>query len=264
MATPTDDLCFFAEPPFFIPDHDEIHVSVTFSWDIPRAKYLAYQWGEIGKVSIGGPALNTVGGEFTQGRYLKNGYIITSRGCPNKCWFCNVWKREGGIKELEIKNGWNVLDDNLLACSPLHIQNVFAMLGEQKERPTFTGGLEAKLLTQQISDRLYLLKPKRIYFAYDTDDDKEPLCCATKTLALSGFKFHPSSHVVSCYCLIGHPKDTFSMAESRLQFVSSLGIMPYAMLYRDGKGLANPTWRKFQREWCRPQIVATKMNQQTV
>lgn len=120
-ATPTDDLAFVNCPPpiLIMPEVDEVHVSVTFTWDIPRAEQLAREWEMVGSpVRMGGPAFNEPGGDFVPGRYLKPGYIVTSRGCPNRCWFCAVPKREGyALRELPITYGWNILDDNLLACS---------------------------------------------------------------------------------------------------------------------------------------------------
>lgn len=114
-ATPLDDYVTFDPPGLFIPeDITEIHVSVTFTYDLEKAHRLADCWSRIAPVKIGGPAFNLPGGEFTPGLYLKEGYVITSRGCPNHCWFCAVPKREtNGLHELEIKDGWNVLDDNV-------------------------------------------------------------------------------------------------------------------------------------------------------
>jgi len=118
---------------------DEVHVSVTFDWDKRAAEMLARQWEAVAPVKVGGPAYNDPGGEFEPGMYLKKGYVITSRGCPNHCWFCRAWRNEGNIRELEIKEGWNVLDNNLLACSEGHQEAVFWMLSKQKERIKFTG-----------------------------------------------------------------------------------------------------------------------------
>ena len=108
------------------------------------------------------------GEEFTPGLYLKHGYTITSRGCPNKCWFCSVWKRDGNIRELAIKDGWNVQDDNLLACSEGHIRAVFEMLKRQKRRAELTGGLEALRLRRWHVDLMKDAKIKQAFFAYDT------------------------------------------------------------------------------------------------
>lgn len=158
---------------------DEVHISVAFTYDRARAEYLAKEWEITGvPVKIGGPAYNEPGGEFVPGRYLKYGYTITSRGCPNHCWFCSVPEREGyQLRELEIKDGWNILDDNLLACSDEHISAVFAMLERQPERPIFTGGLEAAQLIQKpwVVGLLRKTRTKRMFFAYDTPNDLAPL-----------------------------------------------------------------------------------------
>lgn len=255
-ATPIDDYVRIGPPDFFIPeDIEEVHISVAFSWDLEAAEILAEQYKKYAPVKIGGPAFNQPGGEFTPGLYLKQGYTITSRGCPNHCWFCAVHKREyNGLHELEIKDGWNILDDNLLACSEQHIRAVFQMLKRQKHRAVFTGGLEAKLLKPWHVELLKEVKTERIYFAYDTPDDLEPLINARKICEESGF-WKPNSRKISCYVLIGYPNDNFEQAETRLKTVLKLGIVPYAMLYRDSKGNTKQDWRRFQRVWCRPEII---------
>jgi hypothetical protein len=223
-----------------------------------RSEELANSWRHIAPVTVGGVATGMRGEEFIAGRYVKQGATITSRGCNNHCWFCSVWKRDGKIRELDIVDGWNVLDDNLLSCSGQHIDSVFEMLVRQKEHPVFTGGLEAKLITCSIAEKLHRIKPQRVYCAYDTEDDREPLAAAIQIMQDAGFKTN-TSHVIACYVLIGYPKDTMQKAEERLNYVLSLGVMPYAMLWRDDNGKTNHEWRNFQREWLRPQIVATKM-----
>ena len=118
-ATPDDELVRVRETPSLFDAADEVHISVTFSWDIPWAEWAAKQWERVAPVKIGGPAYNEPGGEFVPGMYMKHGYVITSRGCPNRCWFCAVPKREGfKIRELPVRVGWIIQDDNILACSP--------------------------------------------------------------------------------------------------------------------------------------------------
>lgn len=129
-ASPTDELAFFDRPGLFDYEINEVHVSVTFTWDIERAKRLTDAWAKVAPVRLGGPAMGERGGDFIPGLYLKPGYIITSRGCPNRCWFCSVPKRDGPLRELPIHEGCNVLDDNLLACSENHIRAVFTMLAK--------------------------------------------------------------------------------------------------------------------------------------
>jgi len=251
-ATPDDDLVRFGVPEMF-DEADEVHVSVAFTWDLPRAEWLAKQWAHVAPVKIGGPATGERGGDFVPGMYLKRGYVITSRGCPNRCWFCSVPKREGDIRELPITEGWNVLDDNLLACSDDHITRVFEMLRNQDHCPVeFTGGLEAARLKPWMAGALRELRPKQMFFACDTPDDYEPLVQAA--LMLSDF----TRHHLRAYVLIGYPRDTFEAAESRLKSVMDLGIDPMAMLWKDETGKQTKEWKRFQRAWARPAIMHGK------
>ncbi len=255
-ATPADDLAYVGPPDLFA-TADQVQISVSFTWDIPEAERLAKAWAHVAPVEVGGPAYNAQGSEFEPGRFLKPGYVITSRGCPNRCWFCSVWKRETGIKELAIKDGWIIQDDNLLACSEQHIRAVFDMLGRQGKRPVFSGGLEARLLESWHVDLLHAARPAKMFFAYDTPDDYEPLIRAVGLLQAAGFKrWH-----IYCYVLIGWPQDTWQAAEKRLSDVVRLGITPFAMLYRDKQGRTDPTWRKLARAWMRPALIFHKASE---
>lgn len=259
-ATPDDKDVRIRTYPGLWDEADEVHISVTFTWDIPWAEQAARFWEAVAPVKVGGPAYNEAGGEFIPGMYMKKGYVITSRGCPNRCWFCSVPKREGGLlRELPVKDGWIVTDDNLLACSDRHIDEVFSMLNRQSHRPQFCGGLEAKLLTPVMAGRLKELKPESLFFAYDTPDDYEPLVEAGKMLFNAGFT--RISHNLNAYVLCGYKKDTFDEALKRMEDTWRAGFVPMAMLYRDYKGEFSREWKQFQREWANPFIRATKLKE---
>lgn len=252
--TPTDPLAFVGPPPIDPPEVDEVHVSVAFTWDLSRAERLAHLWQRVGPVKIGGPATGQRGEDFEPGKYLKSGIVITSRGCPNKCWFCQVWRREGGLREFPIMDGWIVQDDNLLACSEQHIRDVFTMLRRQPHRPSFPGGLEAAQLQEWHVALFRDARTEQMFFAYDTPDDYPPLVRAAGLLNDAGF----NRHQMRCYVLIGHPNDTQSDAEERMNRVKDLGFAPFAMLYRDESGKVDSAWKPFQHEWCRPAAIYTK------
>jgi hypothetical protein len=257
-ATPTDDMVRVGPPDLF-DAADEVHISVTFSWDRSRAEELAREWRRVtSRVEVGGPAFGAPGGEFVPGRYLRTGYVVTSRGCPNDCWFCSVWRREGqAIRELPITDGHTLLDDNLLACSESHIRAVFVMLRRQKGRTVLTGGLEAARLQDWHVDLLRNLRPRGMYFAYDTAEDHEPLRRAGKMLLDAGWTRR--SHTLCAYVLIGYPRDTFEAAEKRLRQTWAAGFLPYAMLYRNAAGAVDGEWKRFQRGWVRPEIVVRQL-----
>ncbi len=281
-ATPRDTLAYFADPargrsaePDLYVEADEVHVSVSFTWDRAEAERLARLWKRIAPVKIGGVGWRSPefphgdpGAEFVPGRYVREGYLFTSRGCPRRCWFCSVHLRDPEARLLPIQDGWNILDDNLLACPRHHVEAVFAMLRRQKRRVCFTGGLEARSLEDYQVGLLADLKPApAMFWAYDPGDAYETLASASRRLIAAGFR--PSSHRLQCYVLIGYSypndpthriRDTFDKAEKRLNDMKALGFTPYAMLYRpEGDGSENwrpdPEWKTFQRAWMRPAII---------
>lgn len=257
-ATPDDDLVRFGPPDLF-DEADVVDVSVTFTYDRAIAERLAEQWHAVAPTRIGGVAYGDPGKDFIPGRYIKHGYTFTSRGCPRRCWFCSVWKRDPVPRLLPIKDGWNILDDNLLACPRPHVEAVFAMLRRQRRRVEFTGGLEALSLEDYQVGLLADLKPRpNCFWAYDPGDAFETLESAAKRLLAAGFTAR--SHRLRCYVLIGYPKDTFDQAEKRLRDMLRIGFTPMAMLWRpettsQERWKPSTDWRAFQRRWARPAII---------
>lgn len=253
-ATPTDPLAFTTGPGLFPPQVDQVHISVTFSYDMARAEQLARDWSDVAPVTIGGLATLTPGGNVTPGMYLKRGFVITSRGCFNRCWFCKVWRREGQlVRELPITEGSNLLDDNLLACSYQHVCAVIDMLARQREGIQFTGGIEAARLEPWSAEALRSVRPRQVFFGYDEEADYEPLVRAAQLCWRAGFT--PRAHRIRAYALCGFPKDSVAAAQQRMQRVLDLGIIPMAMLWRNDSGTTLPEWRRFQRLWARPAIT---------
>lgn len=257
-ATPNDALAYFGPPDMFV-EADEVHISVAFTYDKPRAEALAEQWRHVAPTKVGGVAYGDAGADFVPGRYIKPGYIFTSRGCPRRCWFCSVWKRDPVPRLLPVIEGWNILDDNLLACPRPHVEAVFAMLGRQKRRIEFTGGLEALALEDYQVELLAGLKPRpNMFFAYDPGDKFETLEHAARRLLAAGFTRR--SHLMRVYVLIGFPKDTLAAAEVRLRQMIEIGFSPMAMLWRpelpsQQKFAPDGRWHAFQRRWARPAII---------
>lgn len=260
-ATPDDEFTRFG-PPGLFDEADEVHVSVTFTWHRDRAEQLAREWERVAPVKIGGVAYGDRSLDFVPGKYVKPGYIFTSRGCPRRCWFCSVHTFWPKPHLLPIHDGWNILDDNLLACPRHHVEAVFAMLQRQGRRIHFTGGLEARALKDYQVDLLAKLKPRpAMYWAYDPGDPFETLRDAARKLIQAGFT--AESHRLGCYVLIGwrgvpgQPDDTFDAAEKRLRDMLSIGFTPFAMLYRpEGTGQEpDAQWKAFRRQWVRPTII---------
>ncbi len=238
-ATPDDPAAFVGGPPLFLTPADVqvVHVSAAFTWDRREAARLAREWSfrfPRASVDVGGPAYGDPGGEFIPGMYLRDGYVITSRGCPNHCRRCFVPGREGQIRLLPIRDGFNILDNNLLACPPDHVAAVCTMLRKQTlGKPTFTGGLEALRLTPDLAAELLSTNPKRLFFAYDRLGDYQPLRRAVSIIRhLTNWRDGSMRQHVSCYILVGFEGDTIAAAEERIGAVIEINVRAYPMYYR--------------------------------
>ena len=255
--TPTDEHAYYDVPDLFSPVYDEVYVSCTFTWDKKRAEFLKTAWGNHGKkVYIGGPAYDDKGGEFHPCMFLKPGVTITSRGCDAHCKFCFVPKREGKCREIGIKVGNIIQDNNLLACSRGHVESVFKMLKTQKNID-FTGGLDVVRLKSWHLDLLFGLKIYQMWFAFD-DNRKRAIFKDIIGRVAKYFK----RDQIRAYVLIGYEGDTVAKAEERLRFAWDCGTLPFAMRYRTLSSTWESSylypereWNLLTRQWTRPAII---------
>lgn len=253
--TPTDELAFVGDPPLFRPPMMPVKVSATFSWDVEEAKRLAYAWSaHYSNVSLGGPAFGDPGGDFTPGLFLKEGVTITSRGCPRKCPWCFVPKREKEIRELPIRDGHIIQDNNLLGCSQPHIEAVFEMVRRQRKAAIFSGGIDAGLLRKWHRTLFDSIRIRELWFACDTPG-------AIKALErVYGIVEGIPQRKLRCYVMIGHGDETLKEAEKRLERVYHLGFDPFCQLYRGpGEREYGKNWKALNKKWCRPAAYKSAM-----
>jgi len=257
--TPIDDYAFVGDPPLIRPKADEVHVSVTFTWDKKEAERLKLAWGQYYPVvKIGGPAYSSPCYDFIPGRYISYGITFTSRGCNNRCGYCEAWKREGKLCEIEdFAPGLIVQDNNLLQCSIGHIGRVMAMLKKQN-LVTFSGGFEARLLTDNINSYLKDLDIYQLFLSCDTDRDFIPLEKALKKLEWRGRDKYGLLKGIRCYVLLAYDGETMEQGIRRLERVYEAGALPFAQLYQPVDKWINYSkeWRDLARTWSRP--AATK------
>lgn len=239
----------------FRPPQQQVAISVVFTRDIPEAERLYRAWSDYyPQVDMGGPAFDDPGAEFMPGRFVKSGVTVTSRGCTKNCEWCLVPRREGWIRELSIQPGWNVIDNNLLACSRQHVESVFEMLRKQPEPARLSGGLDAEMFQPWHVDLLKSIRLKFAWFACDYPGSLPNLERVSDLM--SDF----SREKKRCYVLLGHNGESLKQAEKRLEAVYNLGFLPFAMLYRGQEEKEYSTrWRALQRKWCRPAAFRTYM-----
>ena len=258
--TPTDDLAFVGQPPMaeFIPEHDEIHVSCTFTWDMDECEDLAFQWEGASRapVKLGGPAYHSLTEGFTPGLYVKKGIIFTSRGCNNNCPWCGVRQMEGKLRELPICEGNVIQDNNFLQCSRAHKDKVFEMLRSQRGI-CFRGGLETDLIDDHFISNITSLRIAELWLACDTDAQLPKFKAACKKLTDAGY----NRNQIKCYSLIGHDMEA---EEQRNREIYRAGAMPFSQLERDfsrTKTEYSAEWKAFERQWQRPAATVAHMRE---
>ena len=255
--TPTDSMAVVGFPGLWRPEADAVHISVTFSWDVARAHELADAWAQYYPlVRIGGPALDGEGDGFQPGMYLREGVTITSRGCVRQCPWCIV---RGRVRLLDIKPGWIVQDNNLLATGRAHLGRVFQMLRQQRRPVTFAGGLDARLLKDWMAEEIRSLKVAQVFLAADTDDALPDL---RRALGLLSFLPREKKR---CYVLWGFAHEPLDRGEARCRAVWDMGAIPFAQLYQPigGHIFWPPDSRAMARQWQRPAITKALMSSGT-
>lgn len=257
--TPNDEMCFVGEPPaLFIPEHDEVHISCVFTWDMDEAERLKFLWEGVTEkpVKLGGPAYKSPAKDFVPGLYVRNGIVFTSRGCNNNCSFCGVRQIEGTLVELPIHPGNVIQDNNFLQCSRKHKDAVFEMLKTQK-RICFRGGLQSNLVDEHFVENIKKLDIAELWLACDTDASLPAFKEACGKLKAAGF----TREKIRCYSLIGHD---MVKEEARNREIWNAGAMPFSQLQRDfsrKKTEYSKEWRDFERVWQRPAIMRARMKE---
>lgn len=270
--TPEDEYVYIGRPDLFIPEHDEVHISCTFTWDKQYCRDLYDEWKVFTNkpVHLGGPAFGSEATDFVQGLYMKPNIIFTTRGCNNNCPWCCVHSLEGNLKELPIVQGNIIQDNNFLQSSMRHKQKVYEMLKTQRSI-CFRGGLEADLVNDAFVDALnslyYTFKSGRkvsriseLWLACDTDNRIEQFKKACEKLKKAGF----TRDKIHCYVL-SYGKD-MDADENRARTVYEAGAMPFMQLYRDfsdSKTEYSADWNAFARMWQRPAATRAHMEKGT-
>ncbi len=248
--TPTDLFAFVGDPPLWRPEAEEVHISVTFTWDIEEGRRLAGAWANYYPiVRLGGPAFASLCNGFEPGQYIVNGVTFTTRGCNNRCPWCLVPEREGRLVEyLDFASGHIVQDNNLLQASRQHQRRVFDMLKSQRRSVTLSGGLDARLVDDWLIDELRAIRVAQLFLAADTRAALKPLERALDKLADLGRR------KLRVYAMLAYDGETIDQAEERLETVWELGGMPFAQLYQPPGQYIDYSreWKQLARKWSRP------------
>lgn len=192
------------------------------------------------------------------------GYI--TRGCPNKCRWCVVPKKEGQIRsyrewqEIVRKDTDKLvlLDNNIISCKH-GIQQLESII-DSRYRIDLNQGMDARLVTDQIAQILSKLKWIRfIRFSCDQKSQIEPI---KNTIELLG-KYGVKPYRIFIYLLVTENiEDAVYRVEKLKQYKSinlyaqaekneRMGIMPnrdqkeFQQRYMYGGSYRKETWKEY-------------------
>ena len=183
----------------------------------------------------------------------KTAYGFLTRGCPNKCKWCIVPKKEGkitsymDIEEIAVNGRKNIIlmDNNVLA-SDYGLQQIekIVSMGVQVD---FNQGLDARLVTEDIAKLLAKVKwLKHIRFGCDTPGQIAECDRAATLLDKYGYKKE-----YFFYCIL---LNDFKESFERVNYWKKKGkrYIPYCQPYRDldKKEQIIPQWQKDMARWA--------------
>ena len=110
---------------------------------------------------------------------------FTTRGCPNKCGYCMVWRME---PEFYIEKNWKksildndkeialISDNNFLSSNEKHITDVCDVLSKSGKKVIFNNGVDVRIMTEEKANNLAKIKfmsngYQGLRFAFDRMED---------------------------------------------------------------------------------------------
>jgi len=156
-----------------------------------------------------------------------------TRGCPNKCSWCIVPKKEGNITahadiEEFLKHKKVVLMDNNVLSSEHGIQQIEKLI-ELQVKVDFNQGLDSRLIDNSMAKLLSKLKwLSPIRLACDRQSQMKSILKAVTFLRWNNAT--PSTYFV--YCLVKEIEE----ALERVKFLKGLHLDPFAQPYIDYNG----------------------------
>ena len=231
---------------FDLEEPDKVYISCIFQRNAAKARGMRTLFPHA-DVEFGGAGFgNSVLPEHIE--HLMPDYALygcrvsmgfTSRGCIRTCPWCDVWIREGYIRDhapvREFLQHRNVilLDNNFLA-SPNCLDNLEYLI-QHRCRVCFTQGLDIRLITEPIARLLartryadHQFKTKRLYFAWDDPAliSAEEITEGVELLKRCGIKpYRLMCYMLTCY------NTSFREDLARFGLLKRLGVDPFVMRY---------------------------------
>ena len=241
--------------------YDRLYMAKVFSFTPDYGFVIANVHGEVVRGGTGYDIRSSLPGDMDrlQPDYSlypavdsRTSYGFLTRGCPNRCRWCVVPQKEGGIRPymdvdditLHGERPYAVLmDNNVLACD--YGLSQLEKIAERGYHVDFNQGLDARLVTPDVARLLARVRwIKRIRFGCDTPAQIVECERAIQLVRQAGYKGE-----FFLYCIL----IDFDESYHRLSYWRKYKyVLPHAQPYRD---LNNPhqripQWQKDMAHWA--------------
>lgn len=182
----------------------------------------------------------------------RTSYGFLTRGCPNRCRWCVVPQKEGGIRpymdvdEITLHGARPyavLMDNNVLACD--YGLSQLEKIAGRRYHVDFNQGLDARLVTPDVARLLARVKwIKRIRFGCDTPAQIAECERAMSLVRQAGYKGE-----FFLYCIL----IDFAESYHRLNYWRKYKyVLPHAQPYRalDNPRQSIPQWQKDMAHWA--------------
>lgn len=163
----------------------------------------------------------------------KAGIGYSTKGCPNKCEFCDVWRREGDLHQassiadiVNPESDLMFLLDNDFSADPYNLDKI-KEINERGLTVEITQGINVRRMTDELAVALGTMKHRRsLHYAWDITEQENIVVRGIKILSQT---IKPYRH--RCYMLVGF-NSTFEQDTYRFRRLREMGVDPYVMIYR--------------------------------
>lgn len=183
----------------------------------------------------------------------KTAYGFLTRGCPNRCKWCIVPKKEGkqhpymDVDEIAIEGRTNlILMDNNVLASDYGLQQIEKII-EKGYRVDFNQALDARLITEDIAKLLSKVKwLNQIRLGCDTH--QQIIWCENAMNMIDKFRKRPASYLM--YTMISDDMDEAYIRLSHFRDNKRVRIVAQPFRDVDNPHQIIPQWQKDMARWA--------------
>lgn len=183
----------------------------------------------------------------------KTAYGFLTRGCPNKCKWCVVPRKEGSVRPYmdvddvatDGRNKLVLMDNNILACE-YGLQQI-AKIADRGYRVDFNQALDARLVTEDVAKMLARVRwLNQIRFGCDTP--KQIRECESAMRMIDYYRGKPAWYLM--YTMIGSDFDEAVSRLSHWKPYKRVRIVAQPFRDVDNPEQIIPKWQKDLARWA--------------